>query len=437
MNGNAFDQDPKWSGWRPLSAGILALVILVGGLGFWSVSAEISGAVVAPGQVKVESNRQVIQHPEGGVVGEILVGESDLVQEGEVLIRLDGSQLVSELTIVEGQLRELSARKARLEAERDGVDTIVFAPELVTAAADDAHVASLLSGEETLFLSRNEALEQERNLLAEQNQQIDNRIEGLNAQLAALQEQAELMTRDLEAEQTLLNQRLTRAARVSEIMRDIAGQRGQIGRIEAEIAELRGQKASNGIALLQLTTQRRENAVSRLRDLEFREIELRERRTSLQDRISRLEIRAPMSGIVYGMQVFARQSVVQPAQPVMYIVPQDQPLVVSARVDAINVDEVFVGQEAALKFPAFDQRETPDIRGQVDRISADVLMDEATGQSYYSVEIQLASAEIDKLGSLTLLPGMPVESFIQTGNRTPLGYLVEPMAAFFDRAFRE
>lgn len=437
MNGNAFDQDPKWSGWRPLIAGILALVALLGGLGFWAVRAEISGAVVASGQVKVESNRQIIQHPEGGVVGEILVTESDVVGQGDVLIRLDGRQLVTELSIVEGQLRELSARKSRLEAERDGAEAVEFAAELVAAAALDTDAGGLLRGEETLFLSRKEALEQEVELLAEQNQQIDNRIGGLEAQLAALEEQAELMRRDLQAEQALLDQRLTRAARVSEIMRDIAGQRGQIGRIEAEIAELRGQKASNGIALLQLTTQRRENAVSRLRDLEFREIELRERRTALQDRISRLDIRAPVSGIVYGMQVFARQSVVQPAQPLMYIVPQDLPLVVSARVDAINVDEVFVGQEASLQFPAFDQRETPEIRGKVERISADVLMDEASGQSYYSVEIQLAAAEIDKLGTQTLLPGMPVESFIQTGKRTPLGYLVEPMAAFFNRAFRE
>ena len=242
---------------------------------------------------------------------------------------------------------------------------------------------------------------------------------------------------DLESERDLLTQNLTRAARVSDLMRELAGLKGQVGRIEAEMAELRGQKASNGIALLQLKTQRRENAVSQLRDLEFREIELIARRNSLRDTISRLDIRAPVDGIVYGLQVFAVQSVVQAAQPLMYIVPQDQPLVVSARVDTINIDEVYAGQEASLQFSAFDQRKIPELKGKVQRISADALQDQATGQPYYSVEILPDSDEIAKLQGHSLLPGMPVQSFIQTGARSPLVYMIEPMAGFFSRAFRE
>ena len=170
---------------------------------------------------------------------------------------------------------------------------------------------------------------------------------------------------------------------------------------------------------------------------EFREIELSERRLSLQDTISRLDIRAPVGGIVYGLQVFGAQSVVQAAQPLMYIVPQDQPLVVSARVDTINIDEVYAGQEASLQFSAFDQREIPELKGAVRSLSADVLRDEATGEAYYSVEIVPDSSEITKLQGQTLLPGMPVQSFIQTGARSPLTYLIEPMASFFHRAFRE
>ncbi|WP_444968081.1 HlyD family type I secretion periplasmic adaptor subunit [Roseovarius pacificus] len=431
------DEDPKWKGVLPLTAGILALVALVGGLGLWAVRAELSGAVVAPGQVKVETNRQAVQHPEGGVVGDLLVKDSDRVDEGDILIQLDGRRPKSELSIVEAQLRELAARKARLQAERDNAEEIAFDPDLVALAASRPEVDKLLQGERTLFHSRNESLEQEVSLLNEQNQQIEDRIAGLQAQLDALNEQASLTQNDLDSEKQLLDQNLTRASRVSELMRELAGLKGQIGRLEAESAELRGQKTSNGIALLQLKTQRRENAVSLLRDLEFREIELSERRLSLQDTISRLDIRAPVGGIVYGLQVFGAQSVVQAAQPLMYIVPQDQPLVVSARVDTINIDEVYAGQEASLQFSAFDQREIPELKGAVRSLSADVLRDEATGEAYYSVEIVPDSSEITKLQGQTLLPGMPVQSFIQTGARSPLTYLIEPMASFFHRAFRE
>ncbi|MCZ0811222.1 HlyD family type I secretion periplasmic adaptor subunit [Roseovarius sp. EGI FJ00037] len=431
------DKDPNWSGTLPLMAGILALIALVGGLGFWAVRAELSGAVVAPGQVTVESNRQVIQHPEGGVVGEILVKDSDRVEKGDILIRLDGRRQRNELSIIEGQLRELSVRKSRLQTERDDAEVISFDPDLVAAANDAPIIANLMQGERTLFQSRKESLEQEISLLNEQNRQIENRIGGLKAQLDALNEQVALVDTDLVSERELLTQNLTRAARVSDLMRELAGLKGQVGRIEAEMAELRGQKASNGIALLQLKTQRRENAVSRLRDLEFREIELIARRNSLHETISRLDIRAPVDGIVYGLQVFAVQSVVQAAEPLMYIVPQDQPLVVSARVDTINIDEVYAGQEASLQFSAFDQRKIPELKGQVQRISADALQDQATGQPYYSVEILPNSDEIEKLQGHSLLPGMPVQSFIQTGARSPLVYLIEPMAGFFNRAFRE
>ncbi len=431
------DEDPKWKGVFPLTAGILALIALVGGLGVWSVRAELSGAVVAPGQVKVETNRQAVQHPEGGVVETVLVKESDRVEQGDILIQLDGSRQKSELSIVEAQLRELSARKSRLQAERDSAQSISFDPVLLQEAETQPEIKKLLQGERTLFQSRNDSLQQEVSLLKEQNQQIEDRIAGLMAQLDALNEQAALVQEDLDSELQLLDKNLTRASRVSELKRELARLEGQIGRLEAEAAELRGQKTSNGIALLQLTTQRRENAVTRLRDLEFREIELSERRLSLRDTISKLDIRAPVDGIVYGLQVFGTQSVVQPAQPLMYIIPQDQPLVVSARVDTIHIDEVFAGQEASLQFSAFDQRDVPELKGAVRSLSADVLRDEATGQAYYSVEIVPDSTQISKLEDQTLLPGMPVQCFIQTGARSPLAYLVEPMARFFHRAFRE
>lgn len=437
MNDLPKELQPKWPGTVPLICGIVALLLLIGGLGAWSVKARLSGAVVAPGLVQVERNRQVVQHPDGGVVGEILVKDSDRVDKGDILIRLDGRRQKSELSIIEGQLREIAARASRLRAERDSLAGIDFGPELTEMAETDPAVDSLLKGERTLFIARREAMEQETELLHEKNRQIENRIEGIGAQLDAMRQQEELLKGDLSDQQALLAKQLTQSSRVSELLRETANLSGQIGRSEAEVAELKGQVASNDIALLQLSTRRREEAVSMLRDLQFREIELTERQIVLQDTLTRLDIRSPAGGIIYGMQVFAEQSVVQPAQPLMYIIPQDEPLVAQARVEAINIDEVYVGQDASLRFSAFDQRQIPEIGGQVKRISADVLKDDNTGLSYYSVDIQPLDSELGKLGKSQLLPGMPVEAFIRTGERTPLAYLLEPLTSFFGRAMRE
>lgn len=437
MTGADPTMERHWSSAIPLGVGILSLVALVGGLGLWSVSTTLAGAVVAHGVVQVESNRQVVQHPEGGVVGEIFVKDSDEVARGDVLIRLDGRRLRSELSVIEGQLLEIGARKARLIAERDGTEDVLY-PEALRAQADAMPGAGeVLQGEATLFHARVEAIEQERRLLKEQNLQIENRTVGIRAQLEALRIQADLVLEEQEGQQRLLDQQLAQAGRVSELRREHANLLGQIGQLESELAALKGQMASNDIAALQLHTKRREDAVTQLRDLEFREIELVERKIVIEDSLSRLDLRAPVSGIVYGMQVFAVQSVVQAAEPLLFIIPQDQPLVVSARVEAINIDEVHTGQEAELRFPAFDQRRLPEVRGQITRISADVLQDQVTGLSYYSAEIMPFESEMAKLEDQVLLPGMPVEAFIRTRDRTPLTYLIEPLTIFFDRALRE
>lgn len=434
---NPGDEGSKWSAAVPLGAGIIALVLLVGGLGLWSIATTLAGAVVAQGIVQVENNRQIVQHADGGIVGEILVKDSDTVVQGDVLIRLDGSRLKSELAVIDGQLLEIAARKARLVAERDGVMVVTFPSDLIAKTASDTNGSQLLKGEETLFNARLEAMQQEMRLLKEQNLQIENRSLGISAQLDALHIQADLVLSEQQDQERLLERQLTQAGRVSELRREHAGLLGQIGRLESEIAALKGQVASNDIAALQLQTRRREEAITQLRDLEFRMIELTERQIQLTDTLSRLDIRAPVGGIVYGMEVFAVQSVIQPAQPLLYIISQDQPLVISARVEAINIDEVHTGQEASLRFPAFDQRRMPEIRGQITRISADVLQDQITGLNYYSAEVIPLEAEMAKLGEQVLLPGMPVEAYIRTRDRTPLSYLVEPMTMFFDRAMRE
>jgi HlyD family type I secretion membrane fusion protein len=428
---------PSWNARLPLTAGIAALCLLVGGLGFWAVHASIAGAVVTSGMVQVQSNRQVVQHPDGGVVDAILVREGDAVAPGDVLVQLDGNRQRAELEIVEGQLHEIMVRQARLRAELSGANEISFDPMILELAERDSKLAANTAEEKILFMARLEALDQELRMLDEKNIQIDNRIVGIEAQLVALREQVELLDGESRDQESLLARQLTQSARVSQLHRERAGLEGQIGRLEAEIAELRGQVVSNQIYRLQLHTSRREQAVTALRELQFREIELAQRKLILMETLSRLDIRAPVGGIVHETQIFTLQSVIRPAESLMYIVPQDQPLVVQSRVEAQAIDEVYRGQEASLQFTAFDQRETPQVMGTVSRISADAITDDRTGMNYYTVAIVVGETELEKLADKALLPGMPVDVFLRTGERTPLTYLTQPLMSYLSRAFRE
>ncbi|SNS95221.1 HlyD family type I secretion periplasmic adaptor subunit [Tropicimonas sediminicola] len=421
----------------PLIVGFVALLILVGGFGTWSVMTYISGAIVAPGQLEVEQNRQVVQHLDGGIVDEVLVEEGDMVAAGDVLIRLDPTDLSSELAIVEGQLYELMARIGRMVAERDGLDEIEFHPELAEVAAEREEVAELLEGQERLFDARRTTLEKESEQLARRRDQIQSQVEGIDSQSAALGEQLELIDEELTDQQSLLDRGLAQSARVLALRREKAGLSGTIGELTASRAEALGRMTEIDIEILKLETSRREEAITRMRDLQYNLVELIERRQSLRQRLARMEITAPASGIVYGMVVNTPRSVVRPADPVAYIVPQDRPLVIATRVEPIHVDEVHVGQEVVLRFSAFSSRTTPEMNGVVAKISADAFTDERTMVSYYRAEIELKEGELDKLEGLEIIPGMPVEAYIQTNQRTPMAYLLKPFTDYFNKAFRE
>lgn len=427
---------PVWSATAPLTIGILSLILLVGGIGYWSVSAKIVGAVVSNGMIEVENNRQVVQHPEGGVVGEILAKNGNTVEAGDILIRFDDTLQRSRLAIVEGQLFEIFAREARLEAERDENDEIVFSPKLQELAKIRPSVVEQLDGQTRLFGARQETLAKETAQLVEQVAQIGNQIEGTEAQLTALAEQRDLNAKELAEQEGLLKSGLVQSTRVTSLLREEARLSGEIGRLKSQIAQLRGEIAGLEIEKLKLGAARREEAIVTLRDLENREIELSEQQLSLNETLSRLDVRAPVSGVIYRSIVFARRSVVQPAAPMMYIIPQDQPLVVVARINSNDVDQVYVGQEASLRFTAFDQRQTPEIFGKVSEVSADVFQDEVTGLNYYRVVLLPGDSELAKLQDQTLLPGMPVEAYLRTSERTPLSFLTKPLMDYFNRAFR-
>ena len=391
-----------------LGLGLGGLALLIFGFGGWASFSEISGAVIAPGQIEVDQNRQVVQHPDGGVVAEILAQEGDIVRQGQLLIQLDATRLGSELAIVEGQLFELMARRGRLEAERDDRPEPVYDALLRDSAASNGDAAVLMAGQSQLLAARRASTAQEVAQLAKRRSQIDTQITGISAQSQALGQQLQLIEEELTDQQTLLDRGLAQAGRVLALRREQARLSGQLGELTAQ------------------------------RDLQFRELELAEQRRALLERRDRLAIRAPVSGIIYGLQVTTPRSVIRAAEPVMFTIPQDRPLVIAARVDPIHIDKITLGQPVNLRFSALDQRTTPELTGEVAKVSPDAFVDQARGLSYYRAEITLPEAEQAKLpNTIRLLPGMPVEAFIRTGDRTPLAYLTKPLTDYFSKAFRD
>ena len=427
----------KWPAHLPASIGILAMVMLLAGFGSWGVMANIAGAIVASGKIEVEQNRQVIQHPDGGVVAKVMVSEGAQVERGAPLIRLEGRQLTSQLKVIEAQLFEILARIGRLQAERDRTDSITLHPVLARAIEDEPNLGALAQGQERLFRTRIEANNQALEQLEKRKSQIANQIDGLDAQRDALTAQLDLLAKELITQQDLLDKGLAQAARVLALRREDAGLRGRLGEIAALKAESEERITEADLEILRLRTQREEDAITQLRDLEARAAELLEQRLSLQDRLSRLVITAPVSGLVFGLTVFAERAVIRPADPLLYIVPQDRPLVITGKIDPVHVDEVYLGQDVTLHFSAFDTRTTPEVFGKVTTVSGDGFTDQATGQSYYRVEMVLNEGEIGRLGDVALVPGMPVDAFIQTGERAPLTYVVKPLTDYFKKAFRE
>lgn len=428
---------PSYSVRGPIIIGVVALIVLVVGFGGWSVSSTLSGAVVASGQIEVDRNRQAIQHPEGGVVAELLVDEGDRVADGQVLVRLDAAEFTTELTVARARLAETGARRARLEAERDGVAGLEFSDSLTALAQADPEIADVLSGQQNLFAARADTLAREEEQLRGRITQIGNQVDAMRAQEDALVEQIELVTEELARREDLLARGSGTVEPVVRLRQELVQLRGSLGQATAGRAEAAERVIETELAILQITTSRREQAISELREIRVGEQELIERTANLERRISRLELRAPVAGTIHGLTIFGARSVLRPADPFAYLVPEGRPLVISARVPAIDIDQVFVGQGVSLRFPAFDQSTMPEVVGEVAQVSADAFIDEVSGSNFYRTEITMTEEQAQLLGDHVLIPGMPVEAYIRTEDRTPLAYLLEPFTNYFSRAFRE
>ena len=423
----------------------LGLIALFGGtLGLWAATARLSGAVVAPGQFVVDTNVKKVQHPSGGIVGELRVREGALVAEGELLIRLDETITRANLQIVTKQLDELEARQARLEAERDGAGGVRL-PEAFAARAGEAAVAKLMGAERALFEQRRATRESQKEQLRKRIAQLKDEIGGLKAQQAAKIREAAFIAEELRGVRELYQKNLVQLTRLSALEREAASLEGQRGQLLAAMAQAEGKIAETELQILQIDAEARAEVMKELREIQGRVAELGERRVAADDQLKRVEIRAPSAGTVHQLAVHTVGGVISPAEPAMLIVPLDEALNLEARVLPPDIDQLALGQRATVRVHASNARTTPEIHGILSRIAADVSRDPQSGTghdpqngaSFYTIRVTLPAEEVARLGALRLVAGMQAEVFVQTHDRTPLQYFLKPLHDQIAKAFRE
>ncbi len=423
---------------RHLLFGTAAVIFLVAGVGGWAATTELSGAVIAAGTLVVDTNVKKVQHPTGGVVGELRVRDGDRVKTGDVLLRLDETVTRANLAIVTKNLDEFAARQARDEAERDGIAAIAFPPDLLARAGSDRDVERLLAGETRLFETRRATRDGQRAQLRERVQQLRQQIEGLTQQAAAKQSEIDLIQPELEGVRDLWRKGLVQINRVTSLQRDGTRLEGERGQLVAATAEARGKIAETELQILQIDQEMRTEVGKELADIRGKTSEYVERKVSAEDQLKRIDIRAPQDGVVYQMSVHTVGGVITAGgEPIMLIVPEADALRVEARIQPQEVDQMYVGQRAVVRFTSFNQRTTPELNGQVSLVAPDVSQDQRTQSAFYTVHIRITPQELERLGAVKLVPGMPVETFVQTSPRTVMSYLVRPLQDQLMRAFRE
>jgi len=398
---------------RHLLVAVVVVSILIVGVGGWGATAVISGAVVASGSLVVDSNVKKVQHLTGGIVGELRVRDGDRVRAADIVVRLDETVTRANLAIVTKGLGELMARKARLEGERDGLDAIIFPAHLLAGAADPDSAAAMDS-ERKLFNLRKTARSGQKAQLKERIAQLQEEITGLTAQQNSKAKEITLIERELAGVRELWKKHLVQLTRLTALEREATRLDGERGQLIAAAAQAKGKIAETALQILQIDQD-----------------------IAAEDQLKRIDIRSPQDGTVFQLAVHTVGGVITAGDPIMLIVPEADNLSVEVKVNPQDIDQVQLNQKAILRFSAFNIRTTPEIEGVVTRISADTSTDQRTGQSYYTIRIAMAADQVERLGDVKLLPGMPVEAFVQTGDRTMFSYLVKPLHDQFVRAFRE
>jgi HlyD family secretion protein len=419
-----------------LIIGLSVVIVLAGGLGGWASTAEISGALIAPGAIVVESNVKKVQHPTGGVVGELLARDGDIVKAGDVVVRLDDTVTKANLAIVTKNLNGLWARAARLEAEQQGLDKVVFPPMLLDHA-DDPDVKNIIANETKLFEVRTNGRVGQKAQLRERVTQLNEEIAGLVAQETAKDQEIALVEKELVGVRTLYDQHLVQMTRLTTLERDGARLAGERAQYVASKAQAKGKITETELQIIQVDKDMVSDVSKDLRETNDKIGEYVERKVTAEDQLRRTDIRAPQDGMVEQSTVHTVGGVITAGDAIMLIVPQADDLQVEAKVNPQDIDKLQIGQKTLLRLSAFNQRTTPELNGVVTRVSPDVTTDQRTGQSYYTIRVSMPPEEIARLGDSKLIPGMPVEAFVQTGDRTMLSYLIKPLRDQLMRAFRE
>jgi len=419
-----------------LRQGFIALFVLVVCLGGWAAIFKIKGAVIASGVIVVEGEAKTLQHLDGGIVGEILVKNGDIVEQGQALVRLDPTAMDANRTIVENRLFEAQARVDRLRAEWNGTKEIPWSKILVDASGR-ADVTEILTGQQKLFEARKKSMNGQVAQLRQRTQQSREQIQGLNDLIQSKNVQISLIGEELEGLRTLLEKGYVSKTRVLALEREQARLGGDISTHRSDISRTNSAIGETEIQIAQIRKDATAEILAELRQVESERSDLNEQLITASDQFERIDITSPVAGIVHDMSVTTIGGVITPGQPIMQIIPINARLIIEARIRPIDIDQVYVGQPARINLSAFSQRTTPQLDGFVINTSADSLIDQVTGAPYFSVRIEIPASEKEKLGDLTLIPGMPAESFIQTEERTVLNYILKPFSDQLGRSFRE
>ncbi|MCA1537135.1 HlyD family type I secretion periplasmic adaptor subunit [Bradyrhizobium sp. NBAIM03] len=419
-----------------LMLGLAIVLVLVVGLGGWASTVLISGALIAPGQIVVESNVKKVQHPTGGVVGEVRARDGDLVKSGDIVVRLDDTVTKANLAIVTKNLDAAQVRAARLQAEQRGLDRIEF-PQGLIERAGDPDVKALLAAETKLFEVRVNGRTGQKAQLRERITQLNEEIAGLSAQEKAKDQEIALVLNELTGVRELYEKRLVQISRLTQLERDSARLNGERAQYIAARAQAKGKITETELQIIQIDKDVVSEVSKDLRETNDKIGELIERKVAAEDQLRRVDIRAPQDGMVLQSTVHTIGGVVTAGDTLMLIVPQTDDLQVEAKVNPVDIDKLQIGQKTLLRLSAFNQRTTPELNGVVSRVSPDVTTDQRTGQGYYTIRVSMPPEEIARLGDVKMIPGMPVEAFVQTGDRTMLSYLMKPLHDQLMRAFRE
>jgi HlyD family secretion protein len=421
---------------RHVVVGCAIVLFLAVGLGGWAATAEIAGALIAQGSLVVDSNVKKVQHLSGGVVGEVRAHDGDHVKAGDILVRLDETVTRANLAIITKGLTELYARKARLGAERDGAASVPV-PKQLADKTNDPDVQEALASERKLFELRRKARLGQKDQLQQRIRQLEEQIGGLTAQQAAKAKELDIIAQELQGVRDLWSKNLVQINRLTSLEREEARLQGERGQLIATAAEAKGKIVETELQILQVDQEANSDVAKELRDTDSKIGEYVERRVTAEDQLRRTDLRAPQDGVVFQSTANTVGGVITAGDPVMLVVPEADTLMVEAKVEPRDIDQVQFGQQVLLRFSAFNMRTTPEISGTVVRVGADTSTDQRTGQSYYLVRIAMTPEEVARLGEVKLTPGMPVEAFIETGNRTVIFYLVKPLQDQLKRTFRE